>query len=271
VKAPTDAVRYDLAIVGSGFGGSLLAMVARRLGLSVLLLEKGQHPRFAIGESTSPLTNLLIEELALRYDLPRLLPLTTYGTWQASYPEVACGLKRGFTYYRHDAGQSFRNAADRSDQLLVAASPNDDVADTHWFRADVDAFFQQEAVAAGAVYQDHVLLSSPAWEGETALLHGERLGTRFSAEARLIVDATGPRGYLSRALGIPEASFPDYPPTQALYSHFTGVHRIETQPAFHSDDFPLTRRTMPLCTMSSTAAGCGYCASARGSPAPGSP
>ena len=39
----------DLAIVGSGFGGSILAMVARRLGYRVMLLERGRHPRFAIG------------------------------------------------------------------------------------------------------------------------------------------------------------------------------------------------------------------------------
>jgi len=45
----------DLANVGSGFGGSILAMVARRLGLRVALLERGRHPRFAIGESSSPL------------------------------------------------------------------------------------------------------------------------------------------------------------------------------------------------------------------------
>src|SRR5262249_10095591 len=77
VRAVTGA--FDLAIAGSGFGGSLLAMVARRLDLSVLLLERGAHPRFAIGESTSPLTNLLLEELAQRYDLPRLLPLASYG------------------------------------------------------------------------------------------------------------------------------------------------------------------------------------------------
>ena len=48
---------YDLAIVGSGFAGSLLAMIARRAGRSVLLLEKGAHPRFAIGESSTPLAD----------------------------------------------------------------------------------------------------------------------------------------------------------------------------------------------------------------------
>jgi choline dehydrogenase-like flavoprotein len=34
---------HDLAIVGSGFGGSLTALVARRLGLDVILLEHGAH------------------------------------------------------------------------------------------------------------------------------------------------------------------------------------------------------------------------------------
>src|SRR5664279_6068458 len=88
---------FDVAIVGSGFAGSLLALVARRLGLSVLLLEKGSHPRFAIGESTSPLANLLLEELATRYALPRLLPFAKWGPWRRAYPEVSCGLKRGFS------------------------------------------------------------------------------------------------------------------------------------------------------------------------------
>src|ERR1051325_494672 len=100
---------FDLAIVGAGFGGSMLAMVAHRIGLRVVLLERGTHPRFAIGESTSPLMNLLIEELARRYDLPRLLPLTTFGAWQRNYPEVTCGLKRGFTYYHHERGKPFAN------------------------------------------------------------------------------------------------------------------------------------------------------------------
>jgi FADH2 O2-dependent halogenase len=71
------STEFDIAILGSGFGGSLTAMVARRLGYSVLIVERGTHPRFAIGESTSPLTNLLLEELAVRYDLPRLVPLTS--------------------------------------------------------------------------------------------------------------------------------------------------------------------------------------------------
>src|SRR3954467_592363 len=125
---------HDLAIIGSGFGGALTAMIARQLGLSVLLLERGTHPRFAIGESTSPLTNLLLEQLAVQYDLPRLVPFTEYGKWQRAYPEIGCGLKRGFSFSAHTAGQPFTSREDRSNELLVAASPCDEVADTHWLR-----------------------------------------------------------------------------------------------------------------------------------------
>src|SRR5262245_24954447 len=127
---------FDIAIVGSGFAGALLAMVARRLGRTVILVERGRHPRFAIGESTSPLANLILEELAKRYDLPRLAPLTAFGPWQRTYPDVTCGLKRGFTFFNHEADRPFRVAPRRANELLVAASPYDAVADTHWLRSD---------------------------------------------------------------------------------------------------------------------------------------
>src|SRR4051812_13632066 len=104
----TQRTDFDIAIVGSGFGGSLLAMIARRLGRSVILLERGQHPRFAIGESSTPLANLLLEEMAHRYELPRLLPLVKWGSWQKTYPSLGCGLKRGFSFFHHTLGAPWR-------------------------------------------------------------------------------------------------------------------------------------------------------------------
>src|SRR4026209_2851081 len=95
----------DLAIVGSGFGGSILAMIARRLGSRVMLFERGRHPRFAIGESASPLAGVLIEQLSDRYDLPRLRPLSAFGSWQGTYPEIGWGVKRGVTDFQAETRQ----------------------------------------------------------------------------------------------------------------------------------------------------------------------
>jgi len=224
---------FDLAIIGSGFSGSLLAMIARRTGRSVMLIERSTHPRFAIGESTSPLLNLVIEQMADRYNLPRLKPLTSWGDWQRTYPQLAGGLKRGSTFFKHEAGKQYRAADDRSNQLLITACPNTEAADTHWLRSDVDYFLLQEAIASGAEYLDQTQLHSLEWaKGGGATLRGERRGQAVKIGAKLIVDAGGPRGFLSSALGLKEKPFADYPGTQALYSHFIGVHRCDGMPDY---------------------------------------
>lgn len=189
-------------------------MIARRLGLSVVMIEKGAHPRFAIGESTTPLSNLLLEEIADRYDLPRLKPLAKWGTWQKTYPELACGLKRGFSFYPHPA--------EGKRPLLVAASPNDAAADTHWYRADFDHFLVREAEALGVEYVDRTSLSS---------LRGTTDGVEVDGfHGRFLVDASGPGGFVHRALGLAESAFPGYPKTHALYSHFSNVAQVGGEP-----------------------------------------
>ena len=219
---------YDLAILGSGYAGSILAMIARRFGRSVLLLEHGQHPRVVIGESSTPLSNLLLEDLAHHYNLPFLLPLTTYGPWQRTHPDLACGLKRGFNFFAHDLTRPATDLAQpapavATGRLLVAASPHNEIADTHWYRAHTDLFLVQQAQALGVHYLDHAHLET-ATETPTGMrLEGHRHGHPISVHASLVLDATGPRGFLHRALHLGEAALPNYPHTRALYSHFSGV------------------------------------------------
>ncbi len=229
---------FDVAVVGSGFAGSLLAIVCRRLGRSVVLVERGTHPRFAIGESSSPLANLLLEELCDRYGLSRIRPLSAWGTWQRQHPGIGCGLKRGFTFYGHRLGHLFACDPERRDQLLVAASPRDEVADTHWYRADFDAFLAGEARAEGAESFDRTRLDSVRAAAGGFDLEGERLGRRLRLRARFVADASGPGGVLHRALGLPSGAFPRLPATQGLYTHFTGVRRLDEIGIFASDEKP---------------------------------
>ncbi len=237
----------DLAIVGSGFGGSLTALVAKSLGLQPILLERGAHPRFAIGESSTPMSNILLETIARDYDLPRIRPLARYGTWKRAHPEVGVGPKRGFSFYAHSAFRPFAAERDRSDQLLAEASPHHDVADTHWYRPDFDHFLVREAQAAGVEYVDRVQLDAFEQKGDVCVLSGARAGAPFRVEARFVVDASGPRGFLSKALRLAERRFAGYPDTQALFTHFTGVHRWqdvkpgvdEAEPPYPVDDAAL--------------------------------
>ena len=209
-------VQVDLVIAGAGFGGSLMAMIAHQLGLSVVLLEQGTHPRMAIGESTTPLSNLLLERLCKTYDLPRVAPLVKWGSWQRTYPQVACGLKRGFSFFHQSGGE-----------LLVAASPHNEIADTHWYRAEVDHFLVMEAQRLGVNYRDRARIETLDFAEDGATIVGHAGEEPFHIHARLVIDATGPRGLLYRALQLAESPMPGMPATESLYSHFTEVSGTE--------------------------------------------
>ncbi len=200
--------RCSVAIVGSGFAGSVLARVLAVQGHRVVLIERGAHPRFAIGESTTPLANLALERLARRYGMADCYDLAAHGRWLARYPELMRGLKRGFTFYRHHPGEPFADRGLNSERLLVAASPSDAIADSHWLRADVDHHFVREAIAAGVDYRDHV-------EDTSAELDRHRVD--------FVIDASGPGGFLARELSIPSGLARTQTRSALVFSHFKDV------------------------------------------------
>lgn len=243
--APIDRIDADVAVVGSGFAGALTALALRKRGRRVVLVERGRHPRFAIGESSTPLANLLLEEIADRYDLPRIRAFSKWGTWQRSRPDVACGLKRGFTFLFHRPGEPFADDERRERQMLVAASPHDEISDTHWYRPDFDHALVRDAEMEGVVYLDETAIDRFDDQGAHATLEGTRRGRSLRISAAFVVDASGPRGFLHRALGLEAAPLRWLPGTQGIYTHFEGVERwdqLESSngtPPFPHDDAAL--------------------------------
>jgi FADH2 O2-dependent halogenase len=215
--------RCQVAVIGSGFAGSLLARILARQGYQVVLLERGRHPRFAIGESSTPLAALSLERLADRYDLPDLRALAAHGRWLEQFPALRRGLKRGFTFYHHTPGQRYRNAPDNPSRLLVAASPNDAIADSHWLREDVDRHFVSQAIATGVDYRDQADVRTVVTGGEGAILRGRRNGAEFVLRAGMVVDASGPAGVIRRQLGIDSALGRLKTRSALLFSHFDDV------------------------------------------------
>ena len=213
----------EVAIVGSGFAGSLLARVLAVLGYDVVLLERGAHPRFAIGESSTPLANLSLERIGTRYGLKDCYDLAAHGRWVKHHPDIQRGLKRGFTYYRHHPGQAFAERDLDSERLLVAASPDDAISDSHWLRCDVDHHFVRGAIAAGVDYRDHTEITGAEFRSEGVRLVGRRGGADFNLGANFLIDASGPGGFLARQLSIPSGLDKTYTRSALIYSHFDGV------------------------------------------------
>ncbi len=231
--------RCEVAIVGSGFAGSLMARCLAVLGYDVVLLERSTHPRFAIGESSTPLANLSLERLGVRYGLDDCYQLATHGRWLDHFPELRRGLKRGFTFYRHHPGESFANRGLDSERLLVAASPIDALGDTHWVRADVDHHFVRQAVAAGVDYRDRVEVTSAEIDSDGVLLCANREGIAFTLSATFLIDASGPGGFLARQLSIPSGLERTETRSALVWSHFDGVQLMrDVEPGLPDGPYP---------------------------------
>lgn len=219
--------RLRVAIVGSGFAGTILARILRCQGHEPLLLDRATHPRFALGESSTPLAAICLERLAARYGLEDLGHLAAYGRWVANMPEVRRGLKRGFTFYRHRPAQPFSNDARNSNRLLVAASPHDSVADSHWLREDVDHFLVQRAAAEGIELLDRTILSAVEFGSRTVRLSGQRDGRPVALTADIVVDGSGAGGFLAGALPLAARIDGVRLETRLVFSHFRQVRPFD--------------------------------------------
>jgi FADH2 O2-dependent halogenase len=207
--------RYDVAILGSGIGGSMLACILAKHGLSTLLIEELSHPRFAIGESLIPETGVRLRILAEKYGVPEI-------GWLGSFHQLrdnvssACGVKRSFAFMYHREGEKHR--AEETNQLPTLTPPFG--PDSHLFRQDTDAYLAAMAVQYGAHFRQQTKVTSVDLgqdEIRIDVAGGETIRAAF------LVDAGGMRSHVSTQLGLrdPEPRFRTN--TRALYNHFIGM------------------------------------------------
>lgn len=213
--------RSEIIVLGSGFAGTLTALGLNAIGKDVILLERSSHPRFAIGESSTPLASLLLQKICKEYDLPELLPLCKYGSWKKEHPDVMCGLKRGFSFFKHQKGQHF-SSKNNTNALMVAASPSDEVGDTHWLRADTDFLFLQQAIKKGVRYFDHAEIESVC-DQDGWMLDVRCENQQLSFECDFLIDASGGNSRLIDYLGLDSETDKMRMQSYAVFGHFRNM------------------------------------------------
>ena len=191
-SSPADTV-HDVIVLGSGLAGSTLATILARHGLKVLMLEAGQHPRFAIGESVVPEFGARAQLLAQVYDVPELGQIGDF-PGLSEHVSGNSGIKRSFSFVRHEPDAELDPAnAWQFQTLTQPLGP-----DSHIYRPDLDTWLTALAVRHGADYHDRSAVTGiEIGDSEVRVQVGER-----SHVGRFVVDGTGFRSILAEQLGL---------------------------------------------------------------------
>lgn len=226
---------FDVAIVGSSFASSILGWALARSGKEVIIIDKARHPRFAIGESSTPLADFLLEHFADEYGLRELRAMSRWGSWQAELPSLGSGMKRGFSYFQHSAGSHFEESESHGNSLLVAASASEALSDTHWLRSDVDHWLVKRAQRAGAACEqgfsiDALRRMKNDWEIQGISNDGNEC--RFIAKC--LVDGSGTNAVVARQHGATDCATSLMTNTSAIYGHFRDVASFDDWLSIHN-------------------------------------
>jgi tetracycline 7-halogenase / FADH2 O2-dependent halogenase len=231
--------QYEVAILGSGIGGSMLACILARHGVSVLLLEGGTHPRFAIGESLIPETGLRLRILGEKYGVPEI-------GWLGQFHQLRdrisgnCGVKRSFSFMYHYAGEGHR--AEHTNQLPTLTPPFG--PDSHLFRQDTDAYLAALSTRYGATFLSQQRIEDVRYEPDHVELRATT-GDVFRAD--FLIDASGMKSMVSDAHGLRDATPRFRTDTRALFTHMMGVPSADLlydRPGGHGMPSPLGQATM---------------------------
>lgn len=217
------AHQYDVAILGSGLSGSMLACILAKQGASVVLIEEGTHPRFAIGESTIPHTSLLTLLLAQKYGVPELENI--------AYPEriaekvcSTCGIKRAFGFVFHRSGEAHN--AREGHQLGTSAKD-----ENHYFRQDIDAYLFHTALHYGVVGKQKTKITDLTIDKEGVVM---RTAAGDGIRCRYVVDGTGHESLLAARFNLREHPSPIKHHSRTIFTHMIDV------PPFQEDSNPLS-------------------------------
>ncbi len=205
----------DVIVLGSGLAGSVLAMVLAKQGHSVCMIERGAHPRFALGEAMQPQSTIWLYMLGERYSIPELVDLSNPPRSRHAFAK-SCGIKRSFGFAYHQPGQE--QVADHGRQLIPPELPV--IRESHFYRADVDHFLVQSAQSYGVDYLDNTELTDIQLSDEEVSV---TLAGQDTVTGKFFVDCTGKNSRLVEMLNLREEPTRFKTNSRTIFTHFKNV------------------------------------------------
>jgi tetracycline 7-halogenase / FADH2 O2-dependent halogenase len=209
---------FDVAILGGGLSGSMLGAILAKQGVNVVIIEEDVHPRFAVGESTTPHTSLLISLLAERFGMPEIEHIA----YPERLPKHVCttaGLKRFFGFVYQREGQPY----DSREGFQVGTNSKDE---NHWFRQDIDAYLFHLAVQYGAVPMQKTQVKSVDIGEQGVTIQTDAGG---EIKARYVVDGTGYRSILAQRYRLREKPTHLKHHSRTMFTHMVKVPSFQQE------------------------------------------
>lgn len=205
VRQVATSTPVDVLVIGGGPAGTTTATLLARKGWKVVLLEKGVHPRFHIGESLLPMNLPILERLGV---LEQVEAIGVYKSG-ADFPL-----------------QDDRNSVNvfRFDRALDPKFP-------HAYqvkREEFDHLLFRNALDSGVDARMQVAVENVEFgnDGRPATVHARgSAGESFVFAPRYLVDASGRDTFMGSKLKLKQKNALHQ--SAAIFSHFNGVTRRE--------------------------------------------
>src|SRR3954469_15951918 len=209
---------FDVVVIGGGPGGATVATLVADAGHRVLVVERGQFPRFHIGESLMPETYWTFKRLGM---LPRLKESDFVKKYSVQF--VNANGKESQPFYfdemnPHECSQTWQVVRSEFDRMML-----DNAAEhgaTVRQETNVTDVLLEPATGGNGNGSGHGDL--PRATGVIVQRKGE--APRRIA-AKVVVDATGTSALISKKLGIRK---PDPKLRKcSIFAHYKGARRDE--------------------------------------------